>query len=81
VTGGGYARQSVTFGAATGNPRQMANTNEILADMPTVGVVAVGIMTLVTGGALNYWVGITTVNFTLGDQARFAVGGLTVQED
>jgi phosphoribosylformylglycinamidine (FGAM) synthase-like enzyme len=82
VTGGGYARAAITFGAPTGSgPSSMSNSVEILITMPTISVVAVGIHDASTAGNLRYFVGITTVAFTSGDQARFAIGALTVTEE
>jgi hypothetical protein len=82
VTGGSYARAAITFGAPTGSgPSSMTTTAEILITMPTATVVAVAICDAVTAGAIRYWVGITSVAFTSGDQARFAIGALTVTED
>lgn len=82
VTGGGYARQLCGFAAPAGTPRQIANAADILITMPAATVVAVGIFDALTVGNLLYWVGITSVVFASGDQARFAAStGLIVQED
>jgi hypothetical protein len=81
VTGGSYAAASCAFSAPTGSgPTSMVNSAEILISMPTCSVVAVGLKDAV-GGALRYFVGITTVAFTSGDQARFAAGSITVTEE
>lgn len=81
VTGGGYARQACGFGAPSGTPRAMANAAEILITMPAATVVAVGVFDAVSAGELKYWVAITSKAFDASDQARFAAGALTVQED
>lgn len=81
VTGGSYARQLCGFAAPSGNPAQIANAADILITMPAATVVAVGIFSASSAGTLLYWVGITSVTFASGDQARFAAGGLIVQED
>ena len=88
LSGNGYARQAVTFGAPqtdTGNVRKIENTNE-----PTFGpatadwlqAVAFGIFTAVTGGTLLYWDNLTTPKTVQnGDSAKFAAGALKVKED
>ena len=81
VTGGGYARQLCGFAAPAGTPRSVANGAEILITMPAATVVAVGVFDAVSAGNLLYWVAITSKAFDAGDQARFAAGALTVQED
>lgn len=82
VTGGSYGRAAITFGAPTGNsPSSMSNSAEILITMPAATVTGVAICDASTAGAIRYWVGITSVVFASGDQARFAIGALTVTED
>lgn len=82
VTGGGYARALCGFAAPAGTPRQVANAADILITMPAATVTGVGIFDASTAGNLLYWVSITSVVFSAGDQARFAAStGLIVQED
>ncbi len=88
LTGNGYARQAVTFGAPTtdsGNVRKISNTNT-----PTFGpasadwaeAVAFGIFDADVAGNMKYWA-LLTANKTVlnGDSAEFAVGTLVVKED
>lgn len=83
VSGGSYARASVTFSAPSGSaPSTMTNSAEILISMPTATVVAVALHSASSGtGNMKYWVAITSVAFTSGDQARFAASALSVTED
>ena len=89
-SGGGYARQSITWGTKTTDAdthtRDMSNTNTITfgpatgADWPSVTYF--GIYAAVSGGAPLY-VGQLTVPKTVqvGDSAQYAAGALTVKED
>jgi hypothetical protein len=88
LSGGGYARQAVTFGAPTagvGNVRQIANTNTITFGPATVDwpqAVAFGIFTAVTEGTLLYWDALAAPRTILtNDSAQFAAGNLIVKED
>jgi hypothetical protein len=82
VTGGSYARAAITFGTISGaGPGSMSNSNDIVITMPACTVVAAAICDASSGGALRYWVGGLSVTFGAGDQAHFAVGGITVTED
>lgn len=85
VSGGSYARQSVTFDAATtdvnGNSVSASNVQLKYTDMPAVTVSHVGILDASTGGNLLYY-GPLSENKTLtaGDNFIIEAGNLTVQE-
>lgn len=94
LSGSGYARQSVTFGAPatdTGNVRQVANTNTVTfgpasADWATA--VAFGVYSAVSAGTLLYWDVLrdsggtqTTKTVQKDDSGQFAAGELVVKED
>ena len=88
LTGSGYARQAITFGApgpATGNAEQVANSNNIQfgpAGADWLQAVAFGIFDALTNGNLLYWNALTTPKVVQqGDFGQFAPGSLTVEED
>lgn len=88
LSGNGYQRQAVTFGAPatdTGNIRKISNTNNIsfgpaTADWPQA--VAFGIFDASSGGTLLYWDVLTTSKtIQQDDYGQFAPGSLVVKED
>ena len=88
LSGNGYARQTITFGApvsATGNVRKVSNTNNIqfgpaLADWPQA--VAFGVFDAQSSGNLLYWDALPTPKIIQqGDFGQFAPGSLVVEED
>ena len=88
LTGSGYARQSIAFGApgpATGNAEQVANSNNIQfgpAAADWLQAVAFGIFDGLTNGNLLYWNTLATPKVVQqGDFGQFAPGSLTVEED
>ena len=88
LSGSGYARQAVTFGApglATGNAEQVANSNNIQfgpAAADWLQSVAFGIFDAQTNGDLLYWNTLTTPKIVQqGDFGQFAPGSLVVEED
>ena len=88
LTGSGYARQAITFGApgpATGNAEQVANSNNIQfgpAAADWLQAVAFGIFDALTNGNLLYWNTLATPKVVQqGDFGQFAPGSLTVEED
>jgi len=78
VTGGGYSRQQITFGAASGG----AISNTTAVDFTASGsaysgdVVAVGIFDASTGGNLLAWDTITAATIADGDTLSFAIGDI-----
>jgi hypothetical protein len=86
VSGGGYARQAVTFGAVSGgSPSQIANSAAINFPVATASwgtVVAFGLYDAATAGNLLAWANLTTSKLIdVNDQAQFATGALTISLD
>ena len=82
VSGNGYAREIVTFSAASSGAT--ANDAEVEFDTPTGSwgtVVAFGIFDSLTTGNLLYW-GDLAVNKTIdsGDVVKFLVGDIDITE-
>ena len=81
VTGGSYARQAATFGAASSG----ATTNDSnidFAGMPAATTVAIGIFDASTSGNMLLYGALTTNKTTdAGDTLRIATGSLSVSID
>lgn len=78
VTGGSYARQSITFAAASGGVTQNTAAVEFV-NMPAVTVGFVAIMDAATVGNVLYYAALSANKTTsVGDTLSFAVGDLTV---
>lgn len=81
VTGGSYARQAATFGAASSG----ATTNDDNIDftgMPAATTVAIGIFDASTSGNMLLYGALTTNKTTdAGDTLRIATGSLSVSID
>jgi hypothetical protein len=81
VTGGSYARQTITFSAASSGSTSN-NTNVDFNTMPAATVAAVGVFDAVTAGNLLYWGTLTTSRtVSAGDSIRIASGALVVSLD
>lgn len=81
VTGGSYARQAITFSAASSGSASN-NTNVDFNTMPASTVVAVAILDADTSGNMLYWGTLTTNRtVTAGDSIRIASGALVVSLD
>ena len=82
VSGGSYARQTVTFAAPSGG--QVANSGAVTFPVATAGwgtVVGMGLYDAVTGGNLLYYGALATSKTVgSGDQIAFASSALTVGE-
>ena len=83
VTGGSYARQSITFAAPSGG--SVTQSGAVTFPQATANwgtVVSWGIFTASTAGTLLYW-GDVTPNKAVnnGDTASFASGQIVVSED
>ena len=82
VTGGGYARQTATFGAPSNG--QTSNTGDVVFPIASVAwgtVVAFGILDAATGGNLLYFNLLSVPRaVAINDQVRFPVGQLIVTE-
>lgn len=82
VTGGSYARQSVTFSAAAGG----STANSALVTFPTATagwgtVLGIGLFDASTGGNLLYYGALTASKTVgIGDTISFAASALTVGE-
>lgn len=83
VTGGSYARQSVTFTAPA--PDSVSNTADVLFPTATADwgtIVAFAIMDAPTAGNMLYFANLTASRTVLtSDQFRFPAGQLIVNED
>ena len=80
VTGGSYARASLTFGAASGGVSSNTNTGTY-TNMPTAAVTHIAIWDASTAGNLLYHTPITTINFNSGDGGTIAAAAITVSQD
>lgn len=88
LSGNGYQRQAVTFGAPatdTGNVRKISNTNNISfgpASADWLQAVVFGIFDASSGGTLLYWDMLNTPKtIQQDDYGQFAPGTLVVKED
>lgn len=81
VTGGSYARQAITFSAASSGSTSN-NTNVDFNTMPAVTVVSVAVLDASTAGNMLYH-GTLTTNRTVsaGDSIRIASGALVISLD
>jgi hypothetical protein len=80
VAGGSYARQLLSFGAASGG----SSTNSSSAtytNMPTATVTHIALWDAVSGGNMLFHSPITSIGFNSGDEATVNVGAITVQMD
>lgn len=82
VTGGSYARQTVTLSAASGGGATSSTNQLDFTNMPAVTVTHVGIWDALTAGNF-YWGGALTTSKTLngGDTFRIATGDLDITLD
>lgn len=85
VTGGSYARQAATFGAAaTSAGTSTATTTATLnwTNMPTATVTHVAIYDALTAGNLLYWGALSASKaLTSGDNFAINSGNLTISEN
>jgi hypothetical protein len=92
VSGGGYARQAVTFGAASAG--SMANSADVTFPQASAAwgnIVGFGIYDALSGGNLLYLDNLrvsatpgastTTKQIDSGDQLKFPAGNLVIAED
>jgi hypothetical protein len=79
VTGGGYARQAITFGAASGGARTNTSAVAFTASGANFGdVVAVAVFDASTSGNMLSWDAITSATVNDGDTINFPIGDLDV---
>lgn len=78
VTGGGYTRQAITFGAISSG--SMSNTVAVtFASLPTANVTHFGIRNASTAGDLKTFGPLSsTAAVVTGDQIQFPIGSITV---
>lgn len=83
ITGvGNYARQAVTFSAASGGAITNSGAVSWTAASANYGdIVAVGFFTALTGGTLLAWDGITSATVNIGDTLNFAAGAIDITLD
>lgn len=95
VTGGAYARQSITgasgwstiapvSGGSGTTPEKMSNAAVITFPTPTANwgtVVGIALYDAATVGNLLYWASITSQVINTGVVASFAIGALSVTDD
>lgn len=79
VTGGGYARQAVAFGAPSGGAISNSAIEEFTASGANFGtIVAFGLFDAPTAGNLLAWGTITSATINDGDTLRFAIGDIDI---
>jgi hypothetical protein len=82
VSGAGYARQTIAFGAASGGAIANTGAVEWTASGGNYGtVVAIGIFDALTGGNLLAWDEITSVVINDTDTLTFAIGDVDITLD
>lgn len=82
VTGGGYARQTIPFGAAAGGAITTTGPVSFTATGAAYGsVVAIGIFDAATAGNLLAWDTITSATVGDGDTITFAAGDIDATLD
>lgn len=75
VTGGSYARQAITWGAASGGAKNIS-ANCVFTGMPTATVTHAGIYTLASGGTRGALDDVTSRSVVAGD--TFTITGFTI---
>lgn len=79
VSGNGYARQAITFGASSGGAIANTAAVEFTASGGNFGdVVAVGVFDALTTGNMLAWDGITTATINDGDTLSFPIGDIDI---
>lgn len=82
VSTGGYARQEITFGTASGGTISNTAAVEFTASGANFGTVThVGIFDASTSGNLLAWQAITNVTINDGDTLNFPIGDIDVSLD
>lgn len=81
VSGGSYARQAITFGAASGGSAASSNAPSFTG-MPAATVTHIGIWDASSGGNLLFYGALSSSRTTQsGDTVNFASGAVTVALD
>lgn len=82
VSGSGYAREALTFGAASGGAMSNTAAVSFTASGGNFGdVVAIGIFDASSAGNLLAWDAITTATINDGDTLNFAIGDIDITLD
>lgn len=82
VSTGGYAREAITFGAASGGAISNTSAVEFTASGGNFGTIThVGIFDAATTGNLLAWKAITNVTINDGDTLNFPIGDIDVALD
>lgn len=82
VSGSGYARQAITFGAPSGGAISNTGAVSFTASGGNFGtVVAVGIFDALTTGNLLAWDAITSATVNNGDTIQFPIGDIDITLD
>lgn len=82
VSGNGYARKAITFGAASGGSITNTTAVEFTASGGNFGtIVAVGVFDAATAGNLLMWKTITSVAINNGDTLNFPIGDIDASLD
>jgi hypothetical protein len=86
VSGGGYARQAVTFGAPSGNPAVISNSANVdfpvaTANWGTITGFAIHSAASGTGNMIIWGTLTTSKSISTDDQARFLTNALQIQLD
>lgn len=77
VTGGGYARQSIAFGAPSGGVIQNSAAKTFTAAGAAYGTVThIGIFDAASAGNMLAWAPITSAAVADGDSITFAIGAI-----
>ena len=79
VSGSGYAREAISFGAASGGAISNTSAVDFLASGGNFGtIVAVGVFDALTTGNLMSWKAISSVAINDGDTLAFPIGDLDI---
>ncbi len=82
VSGSGYARKPITFGAASSGAISNTAAVEFTATGGNFGnITHVGIFNAATGGNLLAWKAITPITINNGDTISFPIGDIDVTQD
>jgi hypothetical protein len=85
VSGGGYARQAITWGATSGgSPTSVSNSATITFPTATASwgtIVAFAVFDAATAGNIIYWGTLTSVTVNASNQVVVNAGSLTITED
>lgn len=81
VTGGSYARQAITFGAASAG--SISNSSAVtFSSLPAATITHIAVYDALTTGNLLYYGALTSQIVTVADsEVEFAIGDFTVTED